>query len=78
MQFLSVLDLNTYSSHQVSKIQVIPLPPAWTFVRTRIPSGRKARRTVLCETAQLIEGEKNSRIKLLFDFTEHWLLQMWP
>ena len=78
MQFMFVLDLNTRSSTQVSKIPVMPLPPVWMFVYARIPSGRKAYSTVLCETTQLIDGEKNSRIKLFFDFTEHWLLQMWP
>lgn len=78
MQFVFVSDLSTRSSTQVSKILVTPLPPVRTFVRGRIPSGRKARRTALCETTQLIGGEKNSRIKLFFDFMEHWLLQMWP
>lgn len=75
MRFMFVLDLNTPT--QVSKIQVMPLPSVSVVVRVRIPAGRKARRTALCETTQLIGGEKNSRIKL-FDFTEHWLLQMWP
>lgn len=71
MQFMFVLDLNARSSTQVSKIQVMPVPPIRMFVHARIPSGRKARRTVLCETTQLIDREKNSRIKLFFDFTEH-------
>jgi len=56
MQFMFVLDLNTRSSTQVSKIQVMLLPPIWMSLHTT-PSGRKTCRTALCEATQLIGVE---------------------
>lgn len=63
-----VLNLNTHSSTQVRKSQVLLKLRVWMFVCARIPCSRKASTTPLCGTTQLIDREKKSWIKLFLWF----------